>query len=306
MGPGCIWLGVIGRLAAIPGRVVDHVSRAPRTARLAWIKMTHRDVNRRLGSLRSDEPIDVVIAALERDLVTLPFVVAGARQNVAHPIGRIYVVAPPTRRMMSCCREAGCEFVDENTVLPIRAKDIEYAVAGIDRAGWLFAQLLKLSATDIGTADHCLVVDADTVFIRPQVFRDGGRTILNCSDEYHLPYYLAYARLLGCRPTLRLSFVSHHMLIERSKVLALRGAIEARHRMPWYAAILASVDYANFSGFAEYELYGHFVHDHFSDEVVTAYWYNKALSRKRLAPLHELKRIYAHRYKSLSFHHYVE
>jgi hypothetical protein len=103
-----------------------------------------------------------------------------------------------------------------------------------------------------------------------------------------------------------MSFVSHHMLMERRKMLALRAEIEARHRTPWYEAILGVVDYTNFSGFAEYELYGHFVHDRFPDEVRTTYWYNKALSRRHLAPLNDLERAYAHRYKSLSFHHYVE
>jgi hypothetical protein len=267
--------------------------------------MTRRDLNARPGSRRSDVPIDVVIAAAERDLATLPLVVSGARRNVLHPIRRIYVVARAASGTMSLCRKEGWEFVDENTVLPIRAKDVAYTVAGIDRAGWLFAQLLKLCATDIGTAEHCLIVDADTVFIRPQVFRDGGRTILNWSDEYHRPYYLAYARLLGTRPSLRISFVSHHMLVERRKIAALRAAIEARHRMAWHEAILAVVDYAEFSGFSEYELYGHFVHDRFPREVALTYWYNKAMSRRDLVSLNELERAYADRYKSLSFHHYL-
>jgi Family of unknown function (DUF6492) len=297
---------IVGRLARLSRRVAGRLLRSPRAARLAWLRITRRDLNMHLGSCRSDVPIDIVIAAAERDLTTLALAARGAQRNVAHPIRRIYVVAPATSRMMSLCREEGWEFVDENAVLPIRAKDITYTVAGIDRAGWLFAQLLKLSATDIGTTDHCLVVDADTVFIRPQVFRDGSRTILNWSDEYHRPYYLAYARLLGSRPSLRVSFVSHHMLIERRKIAALRAEIEARHRRAWHEAILAVVDHADFSGFSEYELYGHFVHDRFPHEIALTYWYNKAMSRRNLAPVNELERAYAHRYKSLSFHHYLE
>jgi uncharacterized protein DUF6492 len=297
---------VAGRLARFSRRVAGRLRRSPRAARLAWLRMTHPDVNARPGSPRSDVPIDVVITAVERDLPILSLVVEGARRNVAHPIRRVYVVAPATSRMMSACRAEGCELLDEDTVLPIRAKDIAYTVAGIDRAGWLFAQLLKLSATDITTADHCLIVDADTVFIRPQVFRDGSRTILNWSDEYHRPYYLAYARLLGARPSRRVSFVSHHMLFERRKIAALRREIEARHGRAWHEAILAAVDYANVSGFAEYELYGHFVHDRFRRDVTLTYWYNKAVSRRDLAPLDELERAYARAYKSLSFHHYLE
>ena len=296
---------IAGRLGRLSRRVAGRLRRSPRAARLAWLRMTRRDLNARPGSRRSDVPIDVVIAAAERDLATLPLVVSGARRNVLHPIRRIYVVARAASGTMSLCRKEGWEFVDEDTVLPIRAKDVAYTVAGIDRAGWLFAQLLKLSAPDIGTAEHCLIVDADTVFIRPQVFRDGARTILNWSDEYHRPYYLAYARLLGTRPSLRISFVSHHMLVERRKIATLRAAIEARHRKAWHEAILAVVDYAEFSGFSEYELYGHFVHDRFPHEVALTYWYNKAMSRRDLVSLNELERAYADRYKSLSFHHYL-
>ena len=72
-----------------------------------------------------------------------------------------------------------CEVVDEQDVLPIRRDDIDYQFGSVDRSGWLFQQLLKLSADTISSSDHVLVLDADTVMIRPQSFhvRRQGRAL---------------------------------------------------------------------------------------------------------------------------------
>jgi hypothetical protein len=50
---------------------------------LAWPRITHHDVNHRVDSLRNDESIDIVFAAVERGQAALRLVVAGAQQNLA-------------------------------------------------------------------------------------------------------------------------------------------------------------------------------------------------------------------------------
>ncbi|NHN35269.1 hypothetical protein [Paenibacillus agricola] len=70
--------------------------------------------------------IDILIPVIEKDLNTLPYVIDDVRKHVKHPIGKILVVAPKRRRILALCRKKKCEFVDENTVLPITKKNIHY------------------------------------------------------------------------------------------------------------------------------------------------------------------------------------
>ena len=48
--------------------------------------------------------------------------------------------------------------------------DIGLVVNGVDRSKWIYQQFLKWSGDDLAETTHYLVVDADTVLIRPQVF----------------------------------------------------------------------------------------------------------------------------------------
>lgn len=61
-------------------------------------------------------------------------------------------------------------FVDENEVLPITKKDINYICKdGRDRSGWLFQQLLKL-AGNIGTCENFITIDSDHILLKPHTF----------------------------------------------------------------------------------------------------------------------------------------
>ena len=98
--------------------------------------------------------------------------------------------------------QLGCEVADEETVVPVRRADIDYRVEPWDRSGWLLAQLLKLSAETLSTEEHVLVIDADTVLIRPQTFTYRGAVVALVSGEYHPPYFEAYTALFDERPPL--------------------------------------------------------------------------------------------------------
>lgn len=204
--------------------------------------------------------LDVVIPAIPKDLGTLPYVIDSVRKYVEHPLGRIYVVAPDSERIRAVCRRKGCVFVYEGTVLPLRKSDIVYRSKRWERSGWLYQQLLKLGSSAFVRQRHYLVIDADTVLIRPHRFMIDGRQVFYCRSWSQPEYFVAYRKLLGRKPPRPRSFVTHYMLFDRERLQALKSRIETRHGTKWYKAILAVIDRRQQFGFSEYETYGNYVY----------------------------------------------
>jgi FkbM family methyltransferase len=208
---------------------------------------------------RSDLELDVIIPAVEKDLATLPHAIEGVRRNLMHPIRNIIVVAPESSKIRELCRRLNVDFIDEKTVAPLSKDDIQYVVNGIDRSGWLLQQLIKLNADKVAITENLLVLDADTVLIKPQRLETGGRSVLMVSEEHHRPYYATYEKLFGYPPQSLLSFVCHYMIFNKQILMLLREAIQKRTQRPWARAIAESIDKNEASSFSEYETYGNFL-----------------------------------------------
>ncbi|MDF2713789.1 MAG: hypothetical protein K0R28_714 [Paenibacillus sp.] len=253
--------------------------------------------------IRSNTRIDIVIPAAPKDVAVLPYTIEGARRNVLHPIGNIAIVAPDDCNIRKLCEQYKCVFFDEAAVVPIAKNKIDYSVNGMDRSGWIFQQLIKFSGNVVCSEEHYLVIDADTVFIRPNVFKENGKTVFHYADEYHLPYFVAYEKLLGRKAVSSKSFCTHYMLFEKSKVDLLKKTIEERFKIAWYEAILQHVDRSHTSGFADYETYGNFVLSRFPAHTVMKYWHNYSLSRSVMKKTmqNDIPKLAA-KYNTVSFH----
>lgn len=94
------------------------------------------------------------------------------------------------------CIRKGCKLIDENKVLPITKKDIHYRSKKWEKSGWLFQQLLKLSGDSLGNSSLFSAIDADTVLIRPHVFRSGNKTVFYCRKWSQPEYFKTYRKLL--------------------------------------------------------------------------------------------------------------
>ncbi|MEM7725441.1 MAG: DUF6492 family protein [Cyanobacteria bacterium P01_A01_bin.45] len=252
----------------------------------------------------SDIPIDVVIPVIKRDLVILPLVIDSIRKYIAHPVKEIFLVASNDSDIKNICNLKKCRYINENSVLPIIKRDIDYVVRGMDRSGWIFQQLLKLGMDRMCNQEHYLVVDADTIFIRHQVFKNKDKTIFNCSDEYHMPYFETFNNLLGYYPKFPLSFVSHHILFEKKKLDSLKRKIEKISNNNWYSTIIYNLDNLNISSFSEFETYGNFVIDNYKFTFDLEYWFNLSLTRNMIDDLDSLSVKYSQFYKTVSLHHH--
>lgn len=217
-----------------------------------------------------DEPIDVVIPCIRKDMDTLEMCIEGIRAN-GQNIGRIIVVSDEKLTDKA-------EWFDEKK-FPFNQKDISLALfkgslQGIaylstpgSRVGWYYQQLLKLYAplTIPDISSNVLVLDADTIFLNPVSFIHpiSGGGLYNPGSEYHLGYFYHAARLSGnqiYRLNPDYSGITHHMLFQRAVIVELLHEIENYHQQPFWKAFGECVDLNElFVGASEYEIYFNYV-----------------------------------------------
>lgn len=251
--------------------------------------------------------IDVLIACIEKDLPVLKFCIQAARLFIEDGVDRIFVVGPESPAIRAVAHMEGCEFVNENDIFEVKRADVSCHVKGMDRSGWLFKQLMVLAADRLSSRDQILILDADTVLIRPHRFIAHDKTTFFVSDELHAPYFAAYRNLLKMPWRFPLSFVSHYMLFERRRLESLRATIERENDRPWYEAIIdISRDTTEISFFSEYETYGNYCLFKYPDDHIVQYWNNLPLSRSLLPDINRLISRFQHSHRALSFHTYID
>jgi len=248
-------------------------------------------------NIKSEIPIDVIIPTIDKDFTILKNVINSIKTQIRHPINNIFIISPYSPQIVEITNDLSCIFVNENSVLKNTTKEsIVYNVEGLNRSGWLFQQLLKLSGDNISTQEHFLIIDSDTVLTKPVVFIHNDKVIFNHSEENHQPYYDVYKKIFGFSVKSSLSFVSHYMLFSKSYLREMKNLIEIRNKDDWENVILNNVDYLNVSGFSEYETYGNFMLKFHKNKMIEEYWFNKSTSK--------IPDLLPNYYKSFSLHSY--
>ena len=255
--------------------------------------------------LSSNLTLDVLIPCIEKDSKILPYTIASIQKNLKHPLHEIFIVSPKSKKIREICDETNTAFVDEDTILPITKKDLCYKPNYIDRSGWLFQQFLKLSGDSIVSQESFFVIDADTILTRPQVFELDNKIVFLHSDEHHQPYYEAYFNILGQYPSINMSFIAHQMLFQKSKLAELRNTIEQLNNYEmWYNVIYKKINKQEISSFSEYELYGHWIMDHYGRDIEREYWFNCQLPSSRFKIISKNASDLNDKYRSISIHNY--
>ena len=123
----------------------------------------------------TNEPIDVVIPSVEKDLETLDLCIEGIKQH-GKSIRNIYVVSDkPLMRKAIWFDEKKYPFSKYAIAFEIfqdEKKARAYLKDPINRTGWILQQLLKLYAPFIipGISSNILLLDSDTIFLKPVSF----------------------------------------------------------------------------------------------------------------------------------------
>ncbi len=179
---------------------------------------------------------------------------------------RIYVVAPRTTlEKLQDLAAPDLHLIDE-AVYPFDFKDLAEHIGATNRRGWYFQQLLKLYAGFIvpEIAPKWLVIDADTIFLKPTQFIYDGCAAFNVAVENRKEYF---DHAVTLHPSLRrvderLSGITHHMMFSASHVSHLFDLVEEHHGgKPFWRVFLGSVipEQYELAGASEYEIYFNFM-----------------------------------------------
>jgi hypothetical protein len=236
----------------------------------------------------TNAPIDVLIPCGPRDVRLLDFCIDGIEYSVANAISRMTVVSPDN--IARNLRRSDVTWIRDAEVLP---DGVEALIGTVEegRRGWIRQQLIKLRMASSSQADATLVVDADTILLQKRSWFGDGRQVLIPTNEFHSPYHLLNARLLGDQHVaVGVSFVAHHQLMQRRILASFFGASDAQF-FEASQRIVASLDSVDDPALSEFELYANLLIGSHPESTVLARWGNRTVPRETLLRLGTYQRI---------------
>jgi hypothetical protein len=155
------------------------------------------------------------------------------------------------------------ELIDENS-FPFNLTLIQEYLGNNTRCGWYFQQLIKLYASFIipNILDNYLVIDSDTIFLKPTIFFEYNIPLYNYGTEYHPPYFI---HMINLHPSLikfsNMSGITHHLIFQKNILTDLFKLVENFHNKLFYEIFLLSIEKKEIlhSGASEYEIYFNFI-----------------------------------------------
>lgn len=248
--------------------------------------------------------IDVVIPTISKDFETLQLLIESLK-FLKHSINTVYIVAPENEAILHFCNTHNIIFINEKGVLGFGKDRIHYTVQGIDRSGWLFQQLLKLSGENFTQMEDYLVIDSDTIFVNDNCFIEKGKYIYFGSEEWHQPYFDTFFNIFGYVAPTKLSLTSHMMIFNHGKLREMKQEIETKHAIPWHDAYINTKSTNELSCISDYETYANWMLCHYPHQVKVLPFYNKSVSKTHLTNLEYLLDNFSSS-KSISFHSYID
>lgn len=230
-----------------------------------------------LRSVVSAPEIDILIPFVLKDLEVLGQCAKAAVASCRNPVRRVRLVTPlRTRDRDSLTLDATVSQIQENLSLSGVAVGLEYDEDVVDDhvlatisayglvpryRGWMTAQTVKLSGALNSEASATLVVDSDTLLSHCRTWVDNnGLQLLMIGQESREAFFNYANEFLGLTGRPRLSFVTHHQLMQKS-ILEEIFPSGASDIVRWLSmAEPKNGDYSE-GGLrvAEYELYGAFL-----------------------------------------------
>lgn len=253
--------------------------------------------------------LDVVIPVVEKDLEVLPYALSGIRNMIFQPLGKVYLLAPESAKIRQFAKENNCEFIFEDSLFEKEEKEKIKK-----HGGWIYQQFLKLAVNQVIEQEHYLIIDADTVLIRPQIFIQNplhqafnpkeSKCILNTNGIHYAERKRFTKKALKLNFSYRQGFVIHHMLFRKQWMAEFKQELEKLHNANWKEALLKLVEEDTERGLSEYDMYATFVYNRYPNQIKIVAGANLTVHRDKLSGISDLKSAYAGSYKSLSFHHF--
>ena len=208
---------------------------------------------------------DIVIIHGVKDSDILPYTINSIKKFVSS-YNKIFIISQdPSIELFKQELFKDCIIISENENAFFTIKDVSKIINTSSRNGWYLQQLLKLYAPFIipDLLDDYVVIDSDTIFLKPIYFKQGERYIFNTGTEHHIPYFEHMSRLHHSlrRVVPSLSGVTHHMIFNRQIIMALFSLVSEDNPVNFWKVFLEKVDPGQYphSGASEYEIYFNFM-----------------------------------------------
>lgn len=276
---------------------------------LFWILLRIKksfQINFHDQAIENDLKVDIVIPTVSKDYEMLEIYLKALKENINHQINKVFVVSQNSEEIINFCNKHNLIFVDERSVLGYGLEKIDYTVNGIDRRGWLFQQLLKLSGNKFVEMENYIIVDSDTILINKHNFWEDGKFVLLENEEWNQPYFDSFENIFSYKYKNKYSFTSHMMIFNLEKLALMKKEIEDKHSKKWDEVYISIIDKTKQSGISDYETYGDWLLYNYPEETKSKPLYNKSFHRSKIRQIEDLAREYESKLKSLSFHNYTK
>lgn len=244
-------------------------------------------------------PIDVAIPCHVKDYENLPLVIEGVVTNIRNPLAKILLITPDEYSLKLQRLFPDCQVVKDETVLGPELVSLIFEMVPKNARGWVTQQVIKLRVASMSKEIGTLVLDSDTVLLRPRVWVGSNNSQILCfANEYHLPYKEHQRRVFGGRSQL-MSFVTHHQLMKTDAVRDIFGS-DDRALLDW----IRLADYREGSALSEFDTYGEWITSNRPKETRFAKWNNLPVKIPPGTRYSDLRAKYGD-YHSVSNHTYL-
>lgn len=231
-------------------------------------------------------PITVAIPVHEKDSWLLDAVVRAAVDGTLNPVFEVQLwhtagATPLADRCRARLIADGLpvRLMSELEFVPVEVRAKARSIAQ-HRTGWVLQQAIKFLAVLRAPTASTLVLDADTLLIRPRTWVTwDGVQILSPSVEYEPAYRAHLERFSGRHDAAPVSFITHHQLMQRDILEQVIGTgLEGLEQ--WLEAARPSD--ADEPLLSEYHTYGAVLWDRCRDRAVLAASRNRRVRRLEL------------------------
>lgn len=233
-----------------------------------------------LRRARALPAIELIIPFVEKDLRALPIVLRAARTNVRNPIALVTLITPrnaegtgPRFSMPQSQAVLDSVLRGSSDVRVVYDQDIlgDTLLSHLDsrfgkgdrNAGWVMQQLIKLSAAQQSQHIGALILDSDTVVLSPKTWITGDKKqLLQVANEYHSEFMRHVLMFFGVPKKYRLSFVTHHQLMQ-PEIVREMFPLGPESLISWWESSQDPIG----RDLSDYEAYGSFLAHHHPERV---------------------------------------
>lgn len=212
--------------------------------------------------------VTLVIFTHDTYLNILPAVLEGTKNIEDTIVGR-YIVSPNKIEI------PGYTNLNDDYLWSLFDPNFKYKKL-YDR-NWYRQQILKMTLDQVeGITDNILILDGDVVITKPMRFIENGKINYYLVSEYDRAFFNFNQRLIGLKKVIPYSFIAEAMIFNSEVMESLRCYIRDYNKgKEWIATIehnlsnslSKSATFCTTEVLSEYELYGSYVAEWYSDIV---------------------------------------